>query len=139
MPMPMRDLKGEVFGRLTVVQFAEKNKYKQARWLCRCSCGTEKVIEGYSLTRGHTKSCGCLAKEALIKRNTKHGMKGTTEYKIWAAIAIVVFLFVFSVVTAVLLVLDPADKPAPILTAKEQADLIENCADKPTGLIERSE
>ena len=32
-------------------------------WLCKCECGTEKIINGYHLRSGHTKSCGCLSKK----------------------------------------------------------------------------
>ena len=55
------DLTGKKFGRLTVIGRAYPNdKYNHANWLCKCDCGTEKVIKGDSLTRGNTKSCGCL-------------------------------------------------------------------------------
>ena len=40
------------------------------RWLCECNCGTEKIILGSNLKRGHTKSCGCLLREG---NNTTHG------------------------------------------------------------------
>ena len=29
-------------------------------WLCQCTCGTVKEVEGYSLTRSASKSCGCI-------------------------------------------------------------------------------
>lgn len=32
-----------------------------AFWVCRCSCGVEKEVLGYSLRVGTTKSCGCKA------------------------------------------------------------------------------
>ena len=38
-------------------------------WLCKCECGKEKIIRGSHLRNGHTKSCGCLYREAIIKRN----------------------------------------------------------------------
>lgn len=62
-----RDLTGQTFGRLTVVK--RDNTRKGTYWLCECSCGTkEKSINGYSLTRGLTKSCGCYNKEAVRNR-----------------------------------------------------------------------
>ena len=36
-------------------------------WLCKCDCGNEKNIDGYSLRRGHTKSCGCYHLEVIRK------------------------------------------------------------------------
>ena len=55
----IRDLTGQVFGKLTVVNFAGISN-KRAMWLCKCECGTEKAVRGDKLTSGNTKSCGCL-------------------------------------------------------------------------------
>lgn len=63
------DLTGQVFGDLTVISRAENDKHGHTRWLCRCSCGNEKVIDGGSLKKGLTKSCGCLAKKILREYN----------------------------------------------------------------------
>lgn len=59
------DLAGEVFNRWTVLKFVGVNaKGAGVRlWLCRCSCGTEKVMGIDSLRRGTSKSCGCLQEE----------------------------------------------------------------------------
>lgn len=37
--------------------------------LCRCDCGTEKLVFNYNLRSGVSKSCGCHRKETTIKRN----------------------------------------------------------------------
>lgn len=58
----IRDLTGQTFGKLTVVSFAGSYKRCHAKWLCKCECGNEKTVTGNSLTKGNTKSCGCLAK-----------------------------------------------------------------------------
>jgi hypothetical protein len=82
------DLVGNVYGRLTVVEFSHKNARRQYYWLCRCECGKEKVILGNNLKNGNTKSCGCLL-SAWTKRlggelhKIKHGMCGTRTYNIW--------------------------------------------------------
>ena len=52
------DLKGKVYGKLTVVDRAE-NKGRAPMWNCECSCGNTKIVNGGSLRRGYTKSCGC--------------------------------------------------------------------------------
>ena len=57
-----KDLTGQVFGKLTVVNFTGTNKRSQAKWLCKCECGNEKTVIGSSLTSGNTKSCGCITK-----------------------------------------------------------------------------
>ena len=46
---------GDVFGRLTVIELLPKG-----RALCRCECGNVKEVWRSNLTRGNTKSCGCL-------------------------------------------------------------------------------
>jgi hypothetical protein len=52
-------------------------------WACVCDCGTERVVSGNRLRRGGSVSCGCAARDALIKRNTKHGLSGTRAYQTW--------------------------------------------------------
>lgn len=57
------DLTGRKFGRLTVIKRSYPNtKWGHTRWLCKCSCGKEKIITGDNLKDGDTKSCGCLKK-----------------------------------------------------------------------------
>ena len=67
---------GGSFGRLTVLGEAEK-KGGHRRWLCRCTCGNEKVIHQSALRAGLTRSCGCLRRETIadIGRtvNRRHG------------------------------------------------------------------
>lgn len=53
------DLTGRVFGRLTVVHRAG-NRGGRACWLCRCSCGGEKIVSARDLKAGKVRSCGCL-------------------------------------------------------------------------------
>ena len=57
------DLTGQRFGRLTVIQY-DHAEHDGAHWLCKCDCGNEKVIAGYLLRNGATKSCGCLKSDA---------------------------------------------------------------------------
>lgn len=55
--MKLIDLTGEVFGELEVLKRAE-NKGKVTMWLCRCSCGREKIINASNLKRHLVNSCG---------------------------------------------------------------------------------
>lgn len=59
-----QDLTGQRFSRLTVLRYAGFQGGR-ARWVCRCDCGTEKVITGKSLRRGDTQSCGCAQFDAI--------------------------------------------------------------------------
>lgn len=76
------DLTGQRFGRLTVICRADI-KSKEIKWICKCDCGNEHITKGIYLRTGETKSCGCIAKEAIIKRNYKHGKRHTRLYSIW--------------------------------------------------------
>ena len=53
------DLRGMTFGRLTVIQ-REQNVNGRTAWLCRCSCGKEKIVITKYLKNGSVRSCGCL-------------------------------------------------------------------------------
>ncbi len=83
------DLTGQEFGRLFVLERAENNKWGNLRWLCQCNYLAKKkiIVHGSDLKKGHTKSCGCLQKEKLIERSTKHGCtknkEKTREYISW--------------------------------------------------------
>jgi hypothetical protein len=57
------------------------------RALCRCDCGTERLIRRSDLARGESRSCGCLSKEAISARRYKHG-SGYKDYRyvLWRSI-----------------------------------------------------
>lgn len=78
----LRDLTGQQFGRLTVIERAA-NKGKQVMWKCRCECGQEIVTRGDNLTSGATKSCGCYNRSQSSKAHTKHGEHNTRLNRIW--------------------------------------------------------
>jgi hypothetical protein len=64
----IKDLTGKRFGKLIVLKKDSVNvKRGTADWLCRCDCGTEKVITSGSLRSGATTSCGCFRKEKMYK------------------------------------------------------------------------
>jgi len=72
------DLTGKRFGRWTVLAILRDRG--AVRWLCRCDCGTSRIVHGKLLRKGKSKSCGCLKRELSRKRATTHGMSGTKEY-----------------------------------------------------------
>lgn len=64
--MERMDLTGKKFGRLTVVGEGTPFTKGQAvthAWICKCDCGKVVKVRQGSLTRGSTKSCGCLFEE----------------------------------------------------------------------------
>jgi len=79
------DLTGRKFGEWSVLHFDETSYAKKhGRYICRCSCGTEKSVIGYSLTAGKSKSCGCKANQGVKGINKIHGMSHTRLFGIWA-------------------------------------------------------
>lgn len=75
--------KGDVFGRLTLLEDKTSKTVK-----CQCTCGTIITVLYRDLKSGHTKSCGCLIRELITVRNTKHknSIRNniTPEYISWA-------------------------------------------------------
>ena len=66
--MKLRNLVGERFGRLVVLEHGktERTKYGTIHfWKCKCDCGNEVEVRSAELTGGKTKSCGCLWREAI--------------------------------------------------------------------------
>lgn len=82
----LMDLTGMQFERLEVIREAERTSYGARRWLCECKCGNKKIVHQRALVSGHTRSCGCLRKEDLIKRSTTHNCSNTRIYNIYAGI-----------------------------------------------------
>lgn len=74
------DLTGSKIGRWTVISRCEdRPKY----WLCKCECGTTRIVNGGNLRQGQTRSCGCWNIESITTRLTKHGRTGTKAFNIW--------------------------------------------------------
>ena len=72
---------GDRFGRLVVLGFHHKSKWK-VHVLCRCDCGTEKIFSTSDLKSGRVHSCGCLSREIQAER-TKNKIKHTHLHYIY--------------------------------------------------------
>lgn len=85
----VRNLLGQLFGRLPVVARAGSSSLGAARWECRCECGNTVVVDGQLLkdrpSRSGTKSCGCLHRESTAAIDRKHGLQREhrAEYNTW--------------------------------------------------------
>lgn len=63
------DLTGQIFGKITVINFNEEKSKEKRRtyWNCICECGNKCIIQTQDLRSGHTKSCGkCNYKQIKI-------------------------------------------------------------------------
>jgi len=87
--MRLRDLTGQVFGRLRVLDRGANSKAGKTRWLCECECGAQNIVHAVALVMNHTKSCGCLTSEVTKIRNSTHGEsrvgQKSSEYMIWSS------------------------------------------------------
>lgn len=60
---------GRKFGSWTVLEEVERDKWGKRTYLSRCSCGTERGVDGSSLRTGKSTSCGC-ARKVLTDKKT---------------------------------------------------------------------
>jgi len=73
---------GKQFHRWLVLDYAGLATNLHSMWRCQCACGLIKVINGQSLRRGATKSCGCLRDEKQRLESGKAGFNSLfTKYK----------------------------------------------------------
>lgn len=82
----IKDLTGQRFMHLLVLELVGKNKEGRAIWLCKCDCGNYHKTLGKYLLSGETTSCGCRRKQILAdttKRQTTHQMTNTKIYNSW--------------------------------------------------------
>ena len=80
------DLTGSRFGRwLVLAREPGLNSSRQARWRCRCDCGTERVVTGLRLRGGTSRSCGCARDEMWSERLTTHGLSKHRLFPTWVA------------------------------------------------------
>lgn len=86
----LKDISGQRFGRLTVIERAESPVNKSSRgtgsfWLCKCDCGNTCIVRRPYLIRGCTKSCGCLFKEHHGIPQNLNGLSKHPLYSVWTS------------------------------------------------------
>lgn len=55
----IKDLTGQKFGKLTVLEITNERRNRQVVWKCQCECGNITYVVGQALRTGHTTTCGC--------------------------------------------------------------------------------
>jgi hypothetical protein len=75
------DLAGQRFGRLVARSVAGRDKACRVLWRCDCDCGASANVAGISLTKGLTRSCGCLRRELSARRACENGGRGEARRK----------------------------------------------------------
>ena len=89
--MRYKDLTGQRFNRLVVLEHIVKDDKEHTYWRCLCDCGNETIARSDALKSGAKQSCGCFHKEIMpdILRNVvdtrikTHGKTKTRLYGVW--------------------------------------------------------
>ncbi len=79
---------GDPFEMLTVATLPEYGIGRSGKrylmcW-CDCRCGKRVQVIAGNLTRGNSKSCGCVWSSVTSERNRSHSFSGTRIYQTWA-------------------------------------------------------
>ena len=79
-----KDLTGQKFGLLSVIECTGKQAGYNYIWKCKCECGNICEVRGGDLSNGHTSSCGCLT-SSLGEKNiqkilTQNNIEFCTQY-----------------------------------------------------------
>lgn len=73
------DLSGRKFNQLTVLNKTDdivySNNSHHAAYQCRCDCGKIVTVRADAILSGHTRSCGCSRRVALLGKNL-HDLSG---------------------------------------------------------------
>lgn len=82
---------GAKYGKLTILKEIQSKKDYLSRRVrmveCKCECGNTHITSFRNLRYGICRSCGCLSKETVIKRSTKHGLSHKHPlYGVWKGI-----------------------------------------------------
>ena len=65
----IKDLTGQKFGKLTVLEITSERRNRQVVWKCQCECGNIVYVVGQALRDLHTTSCGCSRKNCKNVKN----------------------------------------------------------------------
>lgn len=88
-----KDISGKQFGLLTAIAPTEKRENGSVVWKCSCDCGNTIEVPLIRLTSGNVKSCGCLKKRIIekkdyvnnalltLRKDNKSGYRGVCQKK----------------------------------------------------------
>ena len=83
--MSFISLVGQKFGKLTVLERVENNRFNHVCWKCQCECGSITIVDGTNLKNGNTTSCGCVKSKGESKINIllqQHNINFIAQYSI---------------------------------------------------------
>jgi hypothetical protein len=56
----VKDITGQKFGKLLVLEREGTTNDRKAKWRCKCDCGTICIVSGKQMRTGKIMSCGCI-------------------------------------------------------------------------------
>ena len=77
----VKNLIGDRYGLLTVIDYWCRDGIAHQLWLCRCDCGAETLARGNNMRTGNTISCGC--KHTGGRKTERHGYHSSRTYTTW--------------------------------------------------------
>lgn len=83
MPDKLSIQHGEKYGRWTIFKEVPRRGRSSRHFICRCDCGTERIVSLSHLRMGKSKSCGCFRRERTSEVRSTHGMSRTRLFSIW--------------------------------------------------------
>ncbi len=70
------DLTGQHFGNLTVIGKTQETQNKYRLWRCRCTCGSEILVNTERLKRGTVTNCGCIPRATARRGPVREDLTG---------------------------------------------------------------
>lgn len=64
----IKDIIGQTFGSLSIIEFSHKDSASRNYFECQCTCGNRKVVQQSNLLSGRSTSCGCSRKTVTTQR-----------------------------------------------------------------------
>ncbi len=83
----LEDLKDKEFDFLTVQHREGTHPTRRCPlWRCKCRCGAKPLVAAPELRSGAATSCGCKKIAAVKRLKYRHGLEGSSEYRIWESL-----------------------------------------------------
>ncbi len=74
---------GDKFHKWVILDPRVKISYGQYKALCRCQCGTERLVRACDLKRNRSTNCGCIRNIKIGNVKRSHGLRNHPLYGVW--------------------------------------------------------
>ena len=80
-----KSLVGQRFGKLTVIERVQNNRFNHTCYKCKCDCGGITIVDSGNLRQGNTNSCGCIKSKGEMRIHQilqKYNVKYISQYSL---------------------------------------------------------